>query len=114
MLIAVDPITNGLSTHYITTNGPQPVALPPSIVAAGGTPPAYQDGLTFAQSLIVPAISNLVIEAVNVGPGGTSAVTTAEFRFQVGTPTIVGDNAANFTVNEVTTNAQLFYLLRQP
>ena len=114
--IAVDPITNGVSTYYIYTNGPQPVALSVSSLTNNGItpPPFYQDGLFFAQSLVpnfMPPMPDLVIEAVNVGAGGSSPVVTAEFLFQVGTPTIIGNNAAQFTVSDITTNVTLWYTL---
>ena len=108
LLIAIDPTTNGLSTYYITTNGPQPVSAVPSS-ANGFTPPPYQDGWTYAQPLSVTIMPDLVIKAVNVGPGGSSPIATAEFLFQVANPTITGNNAAQFTVNDITSSAQLWY-----
>jgi hypothetical protein len=110
LLIAVDPTTNGLATYYITTNGPQPVLAVPSSTN-GGTPPFYQDGLAFAQPLPVTTVPDLVIKAVNVGPGGSSPVTTAEFIFQVANPTISGNNAAQFTVSDITSNAVYWYTI---
>src|ERR1035437_7589507 len=110
LLIAVDPTTNGLATYYITTNGPQPVLAVPSS-SNGSTPPFYQDGLAFAQPLPVTTVPDLVIKAVNVGPGGSSPVTTAEFIFQVANPTISGNNAAQFTVSDITSNAVYWYTI---
>ena len=54
---------------------------------------------------------DLVIQAVNVGPGGSSAVVTAEFLFQAGNPKIIGDNAAQFTISDITTNVTLWYTI---
>jgi hypothetical protein len=112
--MAIDPMTNGIPTYYIYTNGPQPVALSVSFLTNNGItpPPVYQDGLFYAQSLVpdfVPPMPDLVIEAVNVGPGGSSPVVTAEFKFQVGDLTINGNNAARFTVSDITTNVTLWY-----
>ena len=112
LLIAIDPTTNGVgvATYYIATNGPQPVLAVPSSTN-GSTPPFFQDGLLFAQPLPVTTMPDLVIKAVNVGPGGSSAITTAEFLFQVGSPQINGNNAALFTVSDITTNVMLWYTI---
>jgi len=108
LLMAIDPGTNGLSTYYIATNGPQPVLAVPSSTN-GSTPPPYQDGWSYAQPLPVTTMPDLVIKAVNVGPGGTGQIATAEFLFQVANPTIIGANAAQFTVSDITSGAQLWY-----
>ena len=110
LLIAIDPTTNGVSTYYIYTNGPQPVLAVPS-ATNGSTPPFYQDGLAYAQPLPVTIMPDLVIKAVNVGPGGSSPVTTAEFLFQVANPIITGVNAALFTVSDITSNVVFWYTI---
>ncbi len=108
LLIAINPTASGLATYYLTTNGPQPVLAVPNSTN-GSTPPFYRDGLAFAQSLSVTIVPDLVIKAVNVGSGGSSAVTTAEFLFQAGNPIITGNNAAQFTVSDVTSNVVFWY-----
>jgi hypothetical protein len=110
LLMAVNPTTNGVATYYITTNGPQPVLAVPSSTN-GSTPPFYQDGLLHADPLSVMTVPDLVVKAVNVGPGGNSAIVTAEFIFQVGNPTITGNNGALFTVSDITTNVMLWYTI---
>ncbi len=106
-LIAINPNTNGAVTYYI--NGPAPLAALPSSTN-GFTPPPYQDGLTYAQPLPVTTTPALVVKAVNVNAiGESSPVTTAEFIFQVANPIIVGNNGAQFTVSDITTNVQLYY-----
>ena len=102
LFIAIDPIVDGIHTYYTMDS-----SVPSS--TNGSAPPHYQDGLVFAQHLSVPAVPDLVIKAVNVGPGGSSAIVTAEFLFQVGNPTIIGANAAHFTVSDITTNVTLWY-----
>jgi hypothetical protein len=115
LLIAINPTTNGLSTYYIATNGPQPVFFTvSSLTNSGSTPYFYQDGLAYAHSLTPDAITtvpDLVIGAVNIGPGGSSPIVTAEFRFQVGNPTINGNNGAQFTVSDITTNVVFWYTI---
>ncbi|MGB7746448.1 MAG: FN3 associated domain-containing protein [Verrucomicrobiia bacterium] len=121
LLIAIDPNTNGVShgvsTYYITTNGPQPVLTNPT---NGFNPPFYQDGLPpyvtplFNLPLSPTTMSympDVVIQAVNIGPGGAGPVSTAEFRFLVGNPTIAGNNAAQFTISDITTNVTIWYTI---
>jgi hypothetical protein len=110
LLIAIYPAANGLKTYYIATNGPQPVLAVPG-QGNGSNPPFYTNGMSSAQSLPVTGIPDLVIKAVTVGSGGSSPITTAEFIFQVANPTITGNNAAQFTVSDITTNVTLWYTI---
>lgn len=109
LLLAVNPTTNGVSTYYIA--GPAPLAGIPG-VTNGSTPPFYQDGLAYAQPLTVTTVPDLIIKAVNVnGVGLSSPVVTAEFLFQVASPTITGANAAQFTVSDTTSNTIFWYTI---
>jgi hypothetical protein len=120
LYIAISPTTNGVNTYYIVTNGPQPVLAVPSSTN-GITPPAYQDGKAPGQvtplfywplsPATMPGMPDSVIKAVNVGPGGSSQIVTAEFRFRAGNPTIIGNNAAQFTISDVTSNVTVWYTL---
>jgi hypothetical protein len=108
-LLAINPNTNGAATYYI--DGSAPFASVPNSMN-GSTPPFYQDGLTYAQPLPVTTVPNLVVKAVNVNAiGESSPVVTAEFIFQVANPIITGNNAAQFTVSDITTNVSLWYTL---
>ncbi|MDE3068942.1 MAG: chitobiase/beta-hexosaminidase C-terminal domain-containing protein, partial [Verrucomicrobiota bacterium] len=102
LLLAISPNTSGVATYY-TTDGSNPNP------TNGSTPPFYQDGLLYAQPLPVTTAPDLTIKAVNAGPGGSSAIVTAEFIFQVGNPIILGNNAAQFSVTNVTSGAQMYY-----
>jgi hypothetical protein len=104
LLLAVDPTTNGVATYYTTDS-----SIPSS--TNGSTPTIYQDGLSYAQPLPVTTMPDLVIKAVNVGSGGSSPIVTAEFLFQVGNPIIIGNNAAMFTVSDITTNVVFWYTI---
>ena len=116
LLIAIYPTTNGVGTHYITippaTNGAVPSA------SYGSTPPVYENGQQITSPYVNPlpslALSNglVTIEAVSFnGVGESSAVVSAEFLFQVGTPMITGNNAAQFTLADITTNVVFYYTL---
>jgi len=110
--IAIDPVENGVSTYYIA--GPTPLAGTPS-VTNGTTPPFYEDG--YAGDVIplpVTTVSNLTIKAVNVNPGTnglSSPIAIAQFIFQVGNPTISGNNAAQFTLSDITSNVVYWYTI---
>ena len=105
VLIAVDPTIIGISTYYTIDS-----SVPSS--TNGFTPPPYQDGLAFAQPLPVTTVPDLVIKAVNVDAiGQSSPITTAEFLFKVANPTIVGNNGAQFTVSDITSNAVFWYTI---
>jgi hypothetical protein len=106
VLVAINPTVNGISTYYIA--GPAPLSGVPSSTN-GSTPPFYQDGLGYAQALSLTTVPDLIVKAVNVNPGGSSPVVTAEFIFQVANPVITGNNAAQFTISDQTTNAVFWY-----
>ena len=108
-MLAIDPGTNGVSTYYIA--GPAPLAGSPA-VTNGTTPPFYADGKGFAQPLSLTTVPDLIVEAINVdGINQSSAVTTAEFIFQVANPSSNGNNGAQFTISEITQNASYWYTL---
>ena len=113
-LLAVDPNTNGINTYYIS--GTAPLASLPS-ATNGSSPPTYHDGLAYTvppqvQALPVAATSNLIVRAVNVNSVGVSGPSaSAQFIFQVANPVIAGNNGAQFTVSDITTNCMLYYTL---
>jgi hypothetical protein len=102
--LAVQPNVTGVAT-YFTADGSTPSQ------TNGSTPPFYADGQPpgIIQALPVTISPDVVIKAVNVNTGGSSAVSTAEFLFQVANPIIVGNNAAQFGVSNITTGAQMYY-----
>jgi len=111
--LAIDSETNNYSvtTYYVAE--PPPLTNTPS-ASTGTTPFAYQNGMAYGSvtPLDLPGLSDFIMAAVNVDAfGQASAVTTAEFRLQVGSPNIQGNNSAYFSVSDVTTNAQLYYTI---
>ena len=105
LTLAIEPNIGGAST-YFTDDG----SLPAPTNGSSKTPPSYHDGTPDYQiPMVVTPAPDLKIKAVNMNSGGSSPVVTAEFVFQVANPSITGNNAAQFTVNDVTTNAQFLY-----
>jgi len=96
------------SQTYYTTNG--------SIPDSGSfqDPVGYQDGMSpsqvayYAVNQILP---DLTIKAIGEKPDGSpnSAVVQARFQFITANPVVNGNNAAQFTVSDITTNAQMWY-----
>jgi len=107
--LAIDPVKTGISTYYI--QGIPPLNGSPS-ATNGNSPPFYQDNLSYVQSLTVPSAPDVIMEAINIdSQGQASPITTAEFLFQVGNPTVNGFNGAQFTVSDITTNSVFWYTL---
>ncbi len=99
-LLAIDPLTNGVSTYY-TLDGSNPSP------TNGSTPPFYANGLQYAQPLPATTTPEMLIKAINVDSiGQVSPISTAEVLFQVANPTITGNNAGQFSVTDITTNAR--------
>lgn len=75
------------------------------------SPPAYQDGLpALPTTLITPILPDFTVKAQSSQVGRVSSgIQTARFRFKTSTPSISGNNAASFVLNNATTNAQMFY-----
>jgi hypothetical protein len=107
--IAVDPTVNSLTTNTLFTSD----LTDPT---TNGSPPAkYIENSADSFSSLIPGYAtqepDMVIKAVNLGPGGSSPIVTAEFLFEVANPNIVGDNGAQFQVGDVTTNVDLWYTI---
>lgn len=117
VIIAIAPNATGTQVHY--TDGATPFnplldTIPNPSSTVGTTPPGYSDGMTPSQ--VKPLLKSnqllpdLTIKAIGYQSGRqNSSIATARFQFQTATPTIVGDNAAQFTVTDITTNAQIYY-----
>lgn len=80
----------------------------------GTTAPFYQDGVP--AGLVPPSIispqPDVTVKAVGVNPGSPiSSVVQARFQFVTANPLISGNNAAQFTISDITANAHLYYTL---
>ncbi len=78
-----------------------------------GSAPAYRDGASaLPATLINPVLPDITIKAQSSQNGRISSGTvSARFQFQTANPTISGNNAAAFTVNNITSGAQMYYTL---
>ena len=103
--------TDGTETHF--TYGAAATSIPNPDSLVGSTPPNYPgDG---ASPLLVPPTlvspqPDFIIKALGFAPWRKRQRSLqARFQFKVANPVITGDNAALFTVSELTTNAQMRY-----
>jgi hypothetical protein len=98
--------TPGSGTYY-TVDGSTPTPSSSSVRSD------YQDGLynvsSYTISQVAPILTIKAMGAQTNRPN--SAVVTATFQFITGNPTIIGDNAAQFTISDITTNAHLYYTI---
>jgi hypothetical protein len=111
--------TAGSLTFYTSgsTGGSIPDPTSASSPAPGGSQ-VYQDGLSPSQVAyytLPPCLApsgDLTIKAIGEKPDGcspNSAIVQARFQFITANPTINGNNAAQFTVSDLTTNAEMWY-----
>jgi hypothetical protein len=125
--IANNPLNIGVA--QVDTNGPQTyyITIPPQtnnttfsyVTNYGQAPPVYKDNNSpganvnsLYPQLPLSLMSNglVTIEAVNLdGNHVPSAVTSATFLFQVGPISLIGTNAAQFNLVDVTTNLTYYY-----
>ncbi len=107
IVIKGTPLTQTFYSY--STDGSPPV--PP----ANSVQSDYHDGLSYDQ--VVPYIVSqiaptLIINAIGKQSGSTnsnSALVKATFNFITGNPVITGNNAAQFKVNDITSNAYFYY-----
>jgi hypothetical protein len=110
--------TAGSQTFY--TYGATPIigSIPNPPTGASSAPPGYVDGTdpdnigqyTLPSNLIMPDVT---IKAIGTKSDGSpnSAIVQARFQFVTGNPLIVGNNAALFTISDITTNAVFWYTI---
>ncbi len=100
--------TFGYTTNAAAVTNPTP--------ASASVRSEYQDGLpssSVAPYTISQVAPFLTIKAIGSKADGSpnSAVVKATFQFVTGNPNINGDNAAHFTITDITAGAHLYYTL---
>ena len=102
----------GSQTFY--TYGPTGGSIPDPTSASASAPVGYQDGMSPSQVAyytIAQTLPDLTIKAIGEKSDGSpnSAIAQARFQFVTGNPIITGNNAAQFAVSDITTNAEMWY-----
>lgn len=104
--------TQTFFTYGATPSSSLEDTIPAPGPGTGSTPPFYADGRPAAEmppSIIEPQ-PDVTIKAIGTQDGRRSSdIVTARLQFKVGGPTISGDNAAYFTVETATADAELYY-----
>jgi hypothetical protein len=109
-------IVGAVGTQTFYTYGSTSNAVPDPTSASGSAPSGYQDGLfpsQVANYTVAQVMPDLTIKAIGEKPDGSpnSAIVSARLQFVTANPVITGNNAALFTISEVTSNSQLYYTL---
>ena len=105
----------GSQTFYTYSNTVNVASVPDPTASSASAKLGYQDYMTAAQvapykiGQIVPALSVKAIGMESNYPN--SAIVSAQFLFVAGNPTILGDNAANFAISDITDGTILYYTL---
>ena len=106
--------TNNCQIYY--TSGPTGGGIPdPSTNSSGPIQGGYHDGMAMSEAMAYAfqnqILPDLTIKAIGVKSDGSppSAIVSARFQFITANPVITGNNAAQFTVSDITTNAQMWY-----
>ncbi len=107
----------GVVTHF--TWGPTPPTslqdtIPDPSATVGSTAPHYEDGL-FAnevpETLVSPA-PDVTVKAISIQTGRkNSPIASARFQFKAANPQILGNNAASFSLTDLTTDALVWYTI---
>lgn len=97
------------------TSGPTPTvgSIPNPSRTNGSTPPYYADNLpeSSVTDLGAARYPDMTIKAIGTKNDGSpdSPIVEARFQFVTATPTIVGNNAAQFYVSNITVGAEMWY-----
>ncbi|MEY4917120.1 MAG: hypothetical protein RL616_1033, partial [Verrucomicrobiota bacterium] len=95
-----------------STNSPVPNPTNSSTLAPAG----YTNGLVYSAATnfaIAQALPDLTIKAISTKTNGSppSGIVQAQFQFVTANPVILGNNAAQFTISDLTAGAHLYYTL---
>jgi hypothetical protein len=116
VIIAVLP-ESGTETFF--TFGPTPASsfedtIPLPSSTTGNTPPPYQNGLLQSEvngTLIAPQ-PDVTVKVIGTQDGRQSSpIVEARFQFKTANPSVDGDNAASFTLNDVTVGSEIWYTI---
>ena len=110
---------NGSQTFY--TYGPNSDSIDNPTTNSASAPPGYQDGLSSGEVSYYTVFEtppdgchgDLTIKAMGAKADGSpnSAIVQSRFQFVAANPLITGNNAAQFTISDITTNAQMWYTI---
>ena len=104
---------SGVDTFYTFANTPTNVfidTVPDPTAASLQATSFTEGGTTLPGSIVQNVVPDMTMKAQSSQDGRVSSgIISARFQFKVSNPEVVGDNAAAFTLNNLTTNSQMFY-----
>ncbi|HTI97699.1 MAG TPA: FN3 associated domain-containing protein [Dongiaceae bacterium] len=108
--------TPGSGTFYTFADTYEPTNVPMPTTNSASIPSDYVDGKLFGQVTaytVAHIAPYLTIKAMGAKSDGSpdSAVVIGRYQFKTGNPVINGNNAARFTLSDITDNAHLYYTL---
>lgn len=108
---AIIAVTAEANVTTLLSSAPSPAdPFNDTVPAPSGSITPYTLDTLPVPTTLVGALPDLTVKAQSVKSGRlSSAVVKARFQFQTASPTVIGNNAALFTVTVATTNAQMFY-----
>lgn len=104
---------DGVETRF-TFGETSPIPLddstPPDPSGNDPSPSLWDGSLNFPEPLITELLPDLTIKVRSFADNRISSeIANARFQFKTANPTLLGDNAASFVVNNVTSNAVMYY-----
>jgi hypothetical protein len=100
----------GSQTFYTYSNTPVIASLPDPTSSANSAQNYPGGGLDPTSYTVAQILPDLSIKAIGEQPlHPNSAIVSAKFQFIVGNPQIFGTNAAQFTITNITSGAQMYY-----
>jgi len=104
---------DGVETRFtFAETSPIPLddTTPPDPGANDASPSLWDGSLNFPSPLIPDLVPDLTIKVRSFADNRMSSeIAKARFQFKTANPTVLGDNAASFVVNNVTSNAVMYY-----
>jgi len=104
---------SGSQVFYTSGATPAVGSIPDPSPTNGSTPPDYADNRLASEvtDLGVTRYPDMTIKAIGTKSDGSpdSPIVQARFQFVTATPTIVGDNAAQFYLSNITVGADMWY-----
>lgn len=106
---------NGVNTYFTFADTPTNAfidTVPDPNAGSSQATTFLEGGTTLPGSVIQNVLPDMTIKVQSSQAGRVaSPIVSARFQFTVGNPQVAGDNAAAFTLNNITTNAQMFYTI---
>jgi sugar lactone lactonase YvrE len=104
---------SGTLAHYTYGNYTNVTDVPDPTLSSASAPGNYTDGLypsAVGSNTVASILPYLSIKAFAAAPNRSdSATVSAQFQFIVASPLIVGDNAAQFSISNITASALMYY-----